>query len=181
MIDPNKAVSKWQHDTALERFKMVSPLLDADIDRSKRIETRKKISEQFDVSVRTLYRYESAYKANGFEGLIPENRSQSPSKKLPENFEELLKEAIQLKREVPSRSTSQIILILEMEDRVAPGALKRSTLHRYLFKAGFGKKQMRKFTEAQKSSSKRFCKPHRMMLAQADYPDVLFIPIFSAV
>ena len=78
MIDPNKAVSKWQHDTALERFKMVSPLLDADIDRSKRIETRKKISEQFDVSVRTLYRYESAYKANGFEGLIPENRSKSP-------------------------------------------------------------------------------------------------------
>ena len=177
MIDPNKAVSKWQHDTALERFKMVSPLLDADIDRSKRIETRKKISEQFDVSVRTLYRYESAYKANGFEGLIPENRSQSPSKKLPENFEELLKEAIQLKREVPSRSTSQIILILEMEDRVAPGALKRSTLHRYLFKAGFGKKQMRKFTEAQKSSSKRFCKPHRMMLAQADIKYVMKLPI----
>ena len=38
-----------------------------------------------------------------------------PSPSLPENFDELVSEAIQLKREVPSRSISQIILILEME------------------------------------------------------------------
>ena len=177
MIDPNKAVSKWQHDTALERYRMISPLLDPETDRSRRIETRKNISENFGVSVRTLYRYEAAYKADGFEGLIPESREQKQSSKLPENFQELLQEAIQLKREVPTRSVNQIILTLEMEDRVAPGVLKRSTLQRHLYKAGFGKKQMKKFTEAQKSSSKRFCKPHRMMLAQADIKYAMKLPI----
>lgn len=177
MIEANKAVSRWQHDTALERYRMISPLLDPEMDRSKRIETRKKISEDFAVSVRTLYRYEASYKADGFEGLIPESRQQKQSSKLPEDFQELLAEAIQLKREVPSRSANQIILILEMEERVAPGVLKRSTLQRYLYKAGFGKKQMRKFTEAKKSSSKRFCKPHRMMLAQADIKYAMMLPI----
>ncbi len=156
---------------------MISPLLDEELDRAKRIEIRKKISEDFVVSTRTLYRYEAAYRASGFEGLIPDSRSQKLSKKLPENFEELLQEAIQLKREVPSRSVSQIILTLELEDRVPPGVLKRSTLSRYLYNAGFGKKQMRKFVEAKKSSSKRFCKPHRMMLAQADIKYVMHLPI----
>lgn len=177
MIQTNKSVSKWQHDTALERFRMISPLLDEENDRSKRIEIRKKISEEFDVSSRTLYRYEAAYRADGFEGLIPENHTHKQSGKLPENFDELLQEAIQLKREVPSRSVNQIIMILEMEDRVPPGVLKRSTLSRYLHNAGFGKKQMRKFMEAKKSSSKRFCKPHRMMLAQADIKYVMKLPI----
>lgn len=177
MIQANKAVSKWQHDTALERFRMISPLLDEELDRAKRIETRKKISEDFDVSTRTLYRYEAAYRADGFEGLIPDSRSQKLSARLPDNFEELLQEAIQLKREVPSRSVNQIIMTLELEERVPPGVLKRSTLQRYLFEAGFGKKQMRKFTEAKKSSGKRFCKPHRMMLAQADIKYVMHLPI----
>ena len=177
MIQPDKAATKWQHDTALERFRMISPLLDEELDRAKRIETRKKISENFGVSARTLYRYEAAYRADGFDGLMPESRSQAQSGKLPENFDELLQEAIQLKREVPSRSVNQIIMTLEMEDRVPPGVLKRSTLSRYLYKAGFGKKQMRKFTEAKKSSSKRFCKPHRMMLAQADIKYVMHLPI----
>ena len=78
------------------------------------------------------------------------NREMRPSPSLPENFDELVSEAIQLKREVPSRSISQIILILEMEGRVAPGALKRSTLQRHVYDAGFGKKQMKKYMEAEK-------------------------------
>lgn len=104
----------------------------------------------------------------GFSGLKPADRSCRPDPSLPENFQELLDQAIILKREVPTRSVRQIIFILEGEGRVGPGVLKRSTLQRYLFEAGFGQKQMRKYIEGQKSSSKRFCKPHRMMLLQAD-------------
>ena len=62
---------------------------------------------------------------------------------LPDNYEELVSEAIQLKREVPSRSVAQIILILEMEGLVPPGVLKRSTMQRYLYKSGFGWKNTR--------------------------------------
>ena len=65
-------------------------------------------------------------------------------------------------------TVSQIILILELEHRIAPGELKRSTLERHLYKAGFGAKHLKTYKEARKSSSKRFCKLHRMMLIQGD-------------
>lgn len=168
---------QWQENQALERFQMISPLLDESLDQAKRIELRKQIAQQHQVSTRSLYRYESYYRENGFSSLKPMNRESHRAQSLPENFDELVNEAIQLKREVPSRSVAQIILILEMEGLVAPGVLKRSTLQRYLYKNGFGKKQMKKYTEARKSSSKRFCKPHRMMLVESDIKYGLKLPI----
>ena len=105
------------------------------------------------------------------------NREYRRSSKLPEDFDTLLAEAIQLKREVPTRSVNQIIYILEGEGRVKPGTLKRSTVQRYLYRAGFGKKQMKKYAEGKYSSSKRFCKPHRMMLVQGDIKYGIMLPI----
>ncbi len=135
---------RWQQDEALERFRLIAPLLDEDLDTSKRIQTREEIAAKSNRSVRTLYRYEAAYKKDGFTGLIPEERSYTARNDLPENFSELIQEAIQLRREVPTRSVNQIILILEMEGRAAPGVLKRSTVEHHLYDAGFGKKQMKK-------------------------------------
>ncbi|KAB3524896.1 DDE-type integrase/transposase/recombinase [Alkaliphilus serpentinus] len=159
---------KWQDDEALKRFQIIAPLLAEDIDSAKKQELRNQLAQTHQLSVRSLYRYEKSFNQSQFAGLKPMNREMRRSKSLPDNFDELVAEAIQLKREVPSRSVAQLILILEMEGRVAPGILKRSTLQRHLYKAGFGKKQMRKYNEARKSSSRRFCKPHRMMLAEAD-------------
>ena len=159
---------KWQDDEALKRFQIIAPLLAEDLDSAKKQEIRKQLAQTHQLSVRSLYRYEKSFNQSQFAGLKPMNREMRRSKSLPDNFDELVAEAIQLKREVPSRSVAQLILILEMEGRVAPGILKRSTLQRHLYKAGFGKKQMRKYNEARKSSSRRFCKPHRMMLAEAD-------------
>ena len=97
---------------------------------AKRIQLREAIAEQNGLSPRTLYRYEAAYRKGGFPGLKPQDRESKRSPKLPENFDELLEQAIQLKREVPKRSVRQIIYILELEGRVAPGVLKRSTMER---------------------------------------------------
>ena len=173
----NKNTKQWQEDEALRRFRLISPILDESLDPAKRLQVRKEIAEKNDVTTRSLYRYEAAYRAGGFAGLKPMNREQRRSFALPENFDELVGEAIQLKREVPTRSVAQIILILEMEGLVAPGILKRSTLQRYLYDAGFGKKQMKKYTEARNSSSRRFCKAHRMQLAQADIKYIMKLPI----
>lgn len=168
IMNETKKTKKWQEQEALNRFQMIAPLLDEAIDQSKKLQLRKMQAEKYGISIRTLYRYESAYKSNQFEGLKPKGAQERVSKNLPDNFQELLTESIQLKREVPTRSVAQIILILEMEGYVEHGSLKRSTLQRHLYKAGFGKKQMKKYNEARKSSSKRFCKPNRMMLAEAD-------------
>ena len=159
---------RWQDDTALSRFKMIAPLCDEAIDQAKRVQLRKEIASANGLSYKTIKRYDDAFRAHGFEGLRPKTRMPRNSRQLPKNYDELLQEAIQLRREVPSRSVDKIITILELENRVAPGMLKRSTLQRRLYEAGFGSTHLKIYKEARESSSKRFCKPHRMMLVQGD-------------
>ena len=161
-----KELTTWREETALERFQIIVPLLDSSLDRDKKVQLRKELASQNDLSVRTLRRYESSYLEKGFPGLKPAERH--GCSRLPMDFEQLMQEAIALKREVPSRSVRQIIFILELEGKAKPGVLKRSTVQDHLYAAGFGRKQMKKYNEGQKLSSKRFCKPNRMMLVQAD-------------
>ncbi|MGX8687357.1 MAG: DDE-type integrase/transposase/recombinase, partial [bacterium] len=119
----NKETTTWQDEKASKRFAMISPLLDDGLDPAKKAQIRSRIAENNDISERTLYRLEAAWHKDGFTGLRPMNRKMRRSQKLPANFDELVGEAIQLKKEVPSRSVARIILILEMEGRVAPGIL----------------------------------------------------------
>ena len=168
---------QWQEEEALARFQIISPLLDESLDEAKYIQLRRKQAEKYNLSDKTVRRYVNAYRQNGFEGLKPRARHYYRKETLPDNYEELVQEAIQLRREVPSRSVEKIILILEMEKRVAPGVLKRSTLQRHLYEAGFGAGQMEVYREARKSSSKRYCKPHRMMLVQGDIKEGIYLPI----
>lgn len=161
-------IQHWQEETALERFKMIAPLTDENLDPSKRVKLRHEIAENNGVSYKTVKRYDDAYRLKGFEGLKPADRSSRNREKLPGNYDELLSEAIQLRREVPTRSVEKIIRILELEGKAAPGQLKRATLQRHLYDAGFGSTHLKVYTEARKSSSKRYCKPHRMMLIQGD-------------
>ena len=175
-MNANKKLSnQWREDEAVSRFSLISPLLDETLDEAKRIQIRSDIAERSSLSVRTIYRYEKAYHDGGFEGLKPKERGSTIA--LPDNFQELLEDAIQLRREVPSRSVKKIIDILELEGKVAPGVLKRSTLQKHLADAGFSERHMRMYRDARKSSSKRFCKPHRMMLIQADIKYGLKLPI----
>lgn len=169
--------NQWQDDAALKRYTMIAPLLDSGIDNARRVALRKKIAEDNNTTIRSLYRYEKAYRKDGFAGLRPSDREKQRSQALPDNFQELLSEAVQLRREVPERSVEQIILILELENRVAPGVLRRSTLERHLFDAGFGAEHMRAYKKARESSSRRFCKPHRMMLAECDIKYGLKLPV----
>ena len=159
---------QWQDQEALHRFQLISPLLQTGLDDARRLQLRRTIADENNISVRTLYRYEKAFAEKQFAGLRPADREKHRSQSLPENFEFLLEQAVQLRREVPERSVAQIIYILEAEGLVAPGILKRSTLERHIYRAGYGRNQMQMYKEARNSSSRRFCKPHRMMLVQGD-------------
>ncbi len=163
-----KEVINWRDEKALKRLEMITPLLDPDMDDAKRTQMRKNIAARNGLTTRSLYRYEKSYKEGSFDGLRPVNRQMRRSARLPANYDEIVGQAIQLKREVPRRSVRQIIKILESEGWAAPGVLKASTLQRYLYKAGLGKKQLRKYTESRETSSRRFCRPHRMELVQGD-------------
>ena len=154
----SKETRNWQNDQALKRYMMISPLLDAEIDDAKRRQMREEIAKREGVSTRTIYRYEEGYRREQFDGLVPKSRAKRRSQKLPDNWEEIVGEAIQLKREVPKRSVRQIILILETEGWAPPGIIRPSTLQRYLYQAGLGVKQMKRYAEARANSSRRFCR-----------------------
>ncbi len=164
----NKEITTWQDKEALRRYITIMPLLEPDIDEGKKRELREKIAAENGLSTRTVYRYEKSYNEGQFQGLKPVSRAVRKHKGRPENFDEIINEAIQLKKEVPRRSIRQIIKILELEGWAEPGLLKKSTLQRYLFNAGFGRKQMQRYVQSRESSSKRFCRPHRMELIQGD-------------
>ena len=169
-MNTSRTLMKKQNsdEAALKKYTMILPLLDENLDPASAHELRISIAEKNDISERTVRRYVSTYREKGFDGLKPAERTYYSKDNKPENYDELLEDAIQLRREVPRRSVEQIILILESEGKVAPGVLKRSTMQRHLFNAGFGASHMDFYSDARKSSSKRFCKPHRMMLIQGD-------------
>ena len=160
-IDPKEQI-------ALERFQMISDLLKDDIDQAKMVQLKKKIAADNNISVRTIERYYKAFREKGFSGLCPASKK-GRTAGLPEGYDDLIQEAIALRREVPSRSVPLIIYTLEAEGKAPPGLLKKSTVQKKLAEAGFSKKQMTKYKQDLDSiSSRRFCKPHRMMLVQAD-------------
>ena len=171
----SKAVKKWQDEEALKRYQMIAPLLNDELDEAKRRQLREEIAAKYEISKRSLYRYEAKYREDSFSGLRPMNREKRRSQALPENWDEIVGEAIQLKREVPRRSVRQIIKILESEGYAPPGVIKASTLQRYLYNAGLGVKQMKRYTEKRETTSRRFCRAHRNELWQGDIkygPDI---------
>jgi transposase len=103
---------KKAEEIAAERIKMLSPLLEENQDQAALAERKRKVCEKYGISDRTLRRYLLQYRKEGFAGLKPKQTGRPGLRSIPE---EVLKEAIQLRREVPGRSVSTIIQILEWD------------------------------------------------------------------
>ena len=70
-----KEVKKWQDEEALERYRMIAPLLDKDLDEGKRRQMREEAAEKNGISKRSLYRYEERYrKADPFTFKITKDK-----------------------------------------------------------------------------------------------------------
>lgn len=163
-------------DVAAERFHLIAPLLDPTLDHASLVERKKRICKESGLSYRSVSRYLEAYKCSGLNGLKPRYSYAHRESKLPGNYPELLEEAIILRRECPSRSVNDIITILELEERVEPGILNRSTLQRHLQAKGYGSRQMKMYS-SQGSASRRFQKSHRCELFQGDIKFGPYLPI----
>ena len=151
-------------EIAANRLEIISPLLDPLIDQSKKLVLKEEASVRFGISERTIRRWINSYQEHGFEGLKPKVPEQSGTSKIPE---ELIREAIQLRREVPGRSIREIIRILEWEGKAEPGFLRRSTLQDQLQLRGYSSRQMRTYAK-DVTSARRFQKPWRNYLWQSD-------------
>lgn len=90
---------------------------------------------------RTLWSWWSAFKARGLDGLVPQTRKDRGALKAIDP--ELLAAAIALRHEIASRSTPTLIHILETQQRVPRGKLRRATLDRHLAAAGVSRRRLK--------------------------------------
>ncbi len=149
-------------EIAEQRMAMIAPLIS--VKPGDCVARRKEeISDQFQVSVRTLERYLAAYEKEGFEALMPKGR-EGGGFRIPEN---IVDEAIQLRREQPSRSVPSIIRVLELEGKAKPGELKRTTLQDALSRRGYSAGMMKVYHDSG-FGSQRFQRQHRFDLWQGD-------------
>jgi len=165
-------------ETALNRHKIISPLLIAieeKADAAKIVQLRKDICQQNGISRRTLGRWLDGHRGKGFEGLKPMPRSNQHGLALPE---ELIQEAILLRREVPSRSIPQIIEILEMEEKAPVGFVKRSTLQDRLMERGYSARHMKLYQQPG-VASRRFQRLERNDLWHSDIKFAAYIKVNS--
>jgi len=155
---------KKANETAEERMALIAPLLAPGLDKETVRNLRETIVENNDVSQRSLDRYLHSYHNEGFMGLLPDGKNPEAKYKIPP---EIVEAAIQLRRELPSRSVPTIIDILEMEGLVEEDFLKRTTLQDALQRAGYSASQMKVYRDPT-YGSQRFQRLHRNDLWQGD-------------
>ena len=149
----------------IQRYEMIAPLLNENLDEFERRRLRARILESNCISERTLRRYIQYYKENGYMSLVDVQRSDKGNlRKVPERA---IDEAIKLREELPSRSVRRIIEILEAEKIVKPGEVSRSSLNRHLYQRGYGTAQLKAAGKEVQPSS-RFEHKRRNDLWQAD-------------
>lgn len=164
---------KKAEEIACERMQLLSPLLVQGLDAAQARQIRERICEQAGISERTLRRYLAEYRAEGFSGLKPRGRGRSGREDaIPPP---ILEQAILLRRQVPRRSISQIIQILEWEGLAEAGQIKRSTLQEKLAERGYSARHMRMYAETG-TAARRFQKRHRNQLWHSDIKYGPYLP-----
>ena len=162
-------------EAATERFNLIAPLVSDGLDKGRRYDLMREIAERNGISTRTLRRYVSAWKEDGFEALKPKQGWERPDSKLGDSFGQIVDAAIELRRESPSRSVADIIKILELEGAISPGEVARSTLQRHMTARGYSSSQMRMYTN-KGAAARRFQKEHRNQLWMSDIKHGPFVP-----
>lgn len=165
---------KKAEETAIERMKIISPLIEEGLDKDKRRQLLLLQCQKYGVSERTVGRYLDGYQKSGYQGLYPVERKNTVAEGISE---EVINAAIMLRREVPSRSVPTIIKILELEGMVEEGELKRTTLQDKLARRGYSARQMKVYSSNNGLAVRRFSKKRRMHLVHSDIKYGLYLPI----
>jgi transposase InsO family protein len=162
-------------EIAQRRIEIISPLLGNGIDKGRLKQLIALQCQKHAISVRTVERYLESYRKEGYKGLYPMKREKRA--KNGAITDEIINMAVMLRREVPSRSIETIIRILEMEEVVDEGELKRTTLQENLAKLGYSARQMKMYSNSPGVATRRFNKKRRMHLIHSDIKYGPFLPI----
>jgi len=156
-------------EVALERFALISPLLEDGLNAAELARRRCLLLQKEEVSERTLRRWIASYKKDGFNGLVRQERSdKGVSKSISPEALEL---AEQIRRELPRRSAGLICELLEREGH----KVARSTLERQLREKGLSGRQLTSEAKAG-GATRRFVRVGRNTLWQSDVKYGPYLP-----
>ncbi|MEQ1506361.1 MAG: helix-turn-helix domain-containing protein [Myxococcota bacterium] len=136
-------------DRALVRYQVISAYLALEPLRGQRRAVLDQLAARtwtgadgapFQVSAETIRVWVRRYRKSGLSGLRDRPR---PVRGIQALTPEVIELVCSLKREVPERSLDRLLRILEDMGKVDPGAVRRSTLHRALQKAGLSARRIR--------------------------------------
>jgi len=167
-------IDQKAEEIAQMRIEIISPLLEDGIDKGKQKQLMALQCQKHGISQRSIERYLDSYRKAGYKGLYPVKRTKSACGAITDSIIDM---AVMLRREVPSRSIDTIIKILEMEEAVPEGMLKRTTLQENLVKRGYSARQMRMYSKAPDVAARRFAKKRRMHLVHSDIKYGPYLPI----
>lgn len=169
-----------RNDIAAFRFGLIAQVVQRKLQPGERYALLREIakqrytipgSEKSTISVRSLERYLQAYENGGFEALKPQVREKKGSLRTLEP--KILTRAVELRKELPSRSVEQVIRILELEEVVPIGVIKPRTLSRYFQEQGWSKKDIYR---AVKKEFRHFEHDAPNDCWQADTQHTLYLP-----
>lgn len=169
---------KKEDAVAFFRFQVISEMLDA---KPGFIEaTAKKLAvQQFNdivnkrlvtFSERTIFKYYSSYKKYGFDGLKPKVRCDKGTH--PGIDEDIIKDILSLKKELPTRSAAKIIIMLTLAGRLEDGCIHVRTVNRILNQYGYTRDSLSKDARLHiKHEKDRVC-----AMWQSDVMSAFYIP-----
>ena len=174
----NELPIKKEDAIAFFRFQIISDMLDAGPGFVEA--TAKKLSKQkfHDVvnkrmagySERTIFRYYSAYKKHGFDGLKPKARCDRGAHPCIEA--KVISDILSLKKELPSRSAAKILIMLTLAKRIEESALDIRTVNRILNQYGYTRESLSKESRVFiKHEKERVCE-----MWQSDVMSSIYIP-----
>ena len=154
--------STHEEHHALRRYAMIDPLVGRELEHGETSALLEELAETYGVSVSTLKRYRRRFEGDGIDGLKPRQRKDAGApRKLPAKA---LKRAIELRTELPARSTPTLIRMLEHENPEWEGQIKRSTLDDHFRRLGITRRLLRQ----DRTARRRFQKLRKNALWQID-------------
>lgn len=141
---------KREDAIAFFRYEVISEMLDAAPGTveatAKRLATQKfndVLNRRWvSFSERTIFRYYSDYKKHGFDALKPKVRCDKGAH--PGISQNVISDILNLKKELPSRSASKIIIMLALAGKIDEGALHKRTVNRILSQYGYTREALSK-------------------------------------
>jgi putative transposase len=160
------------------RYSVISPLLDSRLGKAeKQAERTRILKHEFELpdgsfkrlSERTLRKWVSRFRKDGFDGLIDGSRKTlGTCRAIPDN---VLEQAEKLRRELSSRSVPQIIDMLQ-EEGIDTAKFSASTLNQQLNKHGAFKCKPKQ----ERGTFQRWGQKHANILWQADTAHGVWLP-----